>query len=130
VSSSTISTFLIYDNSTLARHFRTHVRKYNSSLAFVSLQYKPEACTPGGLQCFQIHGALYHRGGPRDHATNVRPHFAQIFLYYPKDAIIQIQQRPGAFVLPSILDIVLLQQLLELLYEHNPYLHLYRTVHD
>jgi len=81
---------LFYDDSTLARHFRTHLRKYNSSLAFVSLQYKPDTRTPGGLQCFQIHGALYHHGGPHDHATNVHPQFAEIFVYYPKDTILQI----------------------------------------
>jgi len=81
---------LFYDNSTLARHFRTHLRKYNSCLAFVSLQYKPDTRTPDGLECFQIHSALYHRRGPRDHSINVHPQFVQIFLYYPKDAIIQI----------------------------------------
>jgi len=119
-----------YDDTTLARHFRTHIRKYNSTLAFVSLQYQPDHRTHGGLQCFQIHGALYHREGPLEHGANVRPQFAQIFLYDPEDAISQIRQRPGGYVLPSVINIILLQQLLKVLHEHNPYIHLYRTAHE
>ena len=30
---------LYNDDTSLARHFRTHIRKYNSALAFVSLKY-------------------------------------------------------------------------------------------
>jgi len=33
---------LFYDDTPLARHFRTHIWKYNSTLAFVSLQYQPD----------------------------------------------------------------------------------------
>jgi len=62
---------LFHDNTPLARHFRTHIRKYNSTLAFTSLQYQPDQRTRGGLQCFQIHGALYHRAGPLEHGANI-----------------------------------------------------------
>ncbi|KAF8421842.1 hypothetical protein EV426DRAFT_507584, partial [Tirmania nivea] len=74
---------LFYDRTSLAIHFRTHIRKYNSALAFVSLKYQADQRTQGGLQCFQVHGALYHMTGPLHHAMNMRPQFAQLFLYDP-----------------------------------------------
>ena len=51
---------LFYDDTNQAHHFRTHIRKYNSALAFASVKYQSDQRTVGGLQCFQIHGALYH----------------------------------------------------------------------
>jgi len=54
----------------------------------------------------------------------------KIFLYDPEDAISQIRQHPSGYVLPSILNVVLLQQLLEVLHEHNLYIHIYRTAHE
>ena len=49
---------LYNDDTSLASHFRTHIQKYNSALAFTSLKYKPDQRVRGRLQCFQIHGAL------------------------------------------------------------------------
>ena len=120
---------LYNDDTGVARHFRMHIRKYNSALAFVSLKYQPDQRTRGGLQCFQIHGALYHLTGPLQHATNVRPQFAQIFLYDPEDAIEQLRIRPGGHALSEAIEVVLLQQLLEMLHSYNPFIAIYRTAH-
>ena len=121
----------LYNNDTdVARHFRTHIRKYNSALAFASLKYTPDQCVRGGLQCFQIHGALYHLAGPLQHSANTRPQFAQVFLYDPEDAVAQLRIRPGRLVLSEAIKVVLLQQLLEMLHNCNPFNAMYRTVHE
>lgn len=106
----------------VAKHFGTHIRKYNSALAFPSLSYQSDTRTRSGMQWFQIHGALYHMVGPLEHATNVRPQFAQIFLYDPQEAVTQLQLYEGGIPLPSELQISLLQQLLQLLHQYNPYI--------
>ena len=121
---------LYNDDTSLARHFRTHIRKYNSALAFASLKYQPDQRTRGGLQCFQIHGALYHLAGPLQHAANTRPQFAQVFLYDPEDAVQQLRCRPGGHALSEAIEVVLFQQLLEMLHNCNPFIAMYRTVHE
>ena len=121
----------LYNTDTgVARHFRTHIRKYNSALAFASLKYQPDQRVRGGLQCFQIYGALYHLAGPLQHAINIRPQFAQVFLYDPEDAIEQLRIRPGGHALSEAIEVVLLQQLLEMLHSCNPFIAMYRTVHE
>ena len=50
-----------------SRHFRQHIREYNSSLSFTSIRYTADerlARLPPGVKCFQIHGELYHLQGP------------------------------------------------------------------
>ena len=121
---------LYNDGTGVARHFRTHIRKYNSGLAFASLKYTPDQRVRGGLQCFQIHGALYHLAGPLQHGANTRPQFAQVFLYDPEDAVAQLRIRPGGPVLSEAIEVVLLQQLLEMLHSCNPFIAMYRTVHE
>lgn len=73
--------------------------KYNPTLAFVSLMPQADKRTQGGVQCFQIHGALYHRTGPLQHDPNVPPQFAQIFLYDPNEAIQRLQRRAKGLIL-------------------------------
>ena len=121
---------LFNDDTGVARHFRTHIWKYNSALAFASLKYQPDQRVRGGLQCFQIHGALYHLGGPLQHAINIRPQFAQVFLYDPQNAVEQLRIRPGGPALSEAIEVVLLQQMLEMLHNCNPFIALYRTAHE
>jgi len=121
---------LLYNQTSTSHHFRTHIRKYNSALAFVSLKYQASNLTSRGLQCFQIHGALYHLTGPLEYSMNTRPQFAQIFLYDPDDAMQQFSIQLCGYVLPSVIDIVLLCQLLEMLNKYNPFVTIYRTAYE
>lgn len=101
------------------------------ALAFTSLKYQPDECTRGGIQCFQIHGALYHRTGPLEHDANIRPQFAQIFLYDPEDAIEQqLRTRPGGHVLLQVIDPRLFKELLDMLHECNPFIAIYHTIYE
>ena len=95
-------------NTPIAKYFKTHIRKYNSALAFTSLKYKPDTRIRGGLQCFQIHGALYHMAGPLENSINTKPQYAQLFLYDPQEAITRIQMSEGGIPLPTELQISLL----------------------
>ena len=40
---------LYNDDTGVARHFRTHIRKYNLALAFASLKYTPDQRVRGRL---------------------------------------------------------------------------------
>ena len=114
----------------IAKHFRTHIRECNSALAFTSLNYQPDKRTQGGLQCFQIHGALYDMAGPLEHPANCKPQFAQLFLYAPQEVVTQLKISEGEIPLPSELKVSLLQQLLAMLHECNPFIAIYRTAHE
>jgi len=61
---STLLHSLLYNQTSTLHHFQPHIRKYNSALAFVSLKYQASNLISRGLQCFQIHSALYHLTGP------------------------------------------------------------------
>ncbi|KAH0602896.1 uncharacterized protein H6S33_008546 [Morchella sextelata] len=59
--------YLLQSPDPVARRFRTSIREYNSALTFTSVKYTADQRAPaqsGGLQCFQIHGELYHIQGP------------------------------------------------------------------
>jgi hypothetical protein len=53
---------LLTEDSPRARAFRKDIRKYNSALAFTSISYNKDTRVSlrGGIQCFQIHGELFH----------------------------------------------------------------------
>ncbi|RPA95627.1 hypothetical protein L873DRAFT_1562305, partial [Choiromyces venosus 120613-1] len=72
-----------------SKRFRKHIREYNSALSFTSLKYSPDqrpAQLGPGIQCFQIHGELYHVQGPLNPLPDHQPRFAQLFLYDPQFA--------------------------------------------
>ena len=60
----------------------------------------------------------------------MRPQCAQVYLYDPEDAIEQLRVRPGGHALSEAIELVLLQQLLEMLHNCNPFIAIYRTVHE
>ncbi|RPA88705.1 hypothetical protein L873DRAFT_1725030, partial [Choiromyces venosus 120613-1] len=70
-----------------SKHFRKHIWEYNPALSFTSLKYSPDqrpAQLGSGIQCFQIHGELYHMQGPLNPLPDHQPRFAQLFLYDPQ----------------------------------------------
>ena len=82
------------------------------------------------MQCFQIHGASYHMAGPLEHPAHCKPQFTQLFLYDPQEAVTELQISEGGIPLPSELKVSLLQQLLAMLHECNPFIVIYRTAHE
>ena len=63
---------LLASTDTQGRHFKDNLRQYNAAFAFTSLGCSIVSAEDrannnnnrGGLNAFQIHGALYHRQDP------------------------------------------------------------------
>ena len=107
-----------------SRMFRSKIREYNSALSFTSIKYQADMRTANwgpGVQCFQIHGELYHLQGPLQPALHDVPQFAQLFLYDPQYAAnVRFASHPD-------LDINILEQLTLMLHECNPFIPIYQT---
>jgi len=44
-----------------SKHFREHIRQYNSAMSFVSFCFHITLPSGYGPHCFKIHGDIYHR---------------------------------------------------------------------
>ena len=65
---------LLQDGTPSARQFRQSLRQYNAALSFTSLNCNvTDRGVRAGVNCFQVHGELYHLQGPLD-PPPVRPH--------------------------------------------------------
>ena len=76
---------LLIGDDIRTRTFRKNLRKYNSTLTFTSVNYKPDRRLPRngrGPVCFQNNGELYHLQGPLDPVDD-SPRFAQLFFTIP-----------------------------------------------
>jgi hypothetical protein len=110
-----------------SRHFNDHIRSYNTALAFTSCSFKPDTRIDfsRGVQCFHIHGALYHFQGPLEPTEGDAPGFAQLFFYDPQYAN-QIPLQRHIQLKPDVLG-----DLTEwLTHNNNPFIRLYRTARE
>lgn len=122
----TVLRTLLQDDSPRARAFRKDIRKYNSALAFTSVSYNKDTrvSLQGGIQCFQIHGELFHFQGPLRTEDGRTPAFAQLFFYDPEYATdIRMDRYPT-------LDRTVLIELLDMLTDCNPFINLYKTARE
>ncbi len=117
---------LLEASSIQARSFRQHIRQYNSTLTFTSINYKSDNRQQqfGELNSFQIHGEFYHLQGPLQPANNHQPQYAQLFFYDPAYATEACQRRNLE------LDDGLLQQLLSMLHACNPFIQVYLMANE
>src|SRR5207237_5674089 len=80
---------LMKNQDSTSQMFRSKIREYNSALSFTSIKYQADMRTANwrpGVQCFQIHGELYHLQGPLQPALHGVSQFAQLFVYDPQYA--------------------------------------------
>jgi hypothetical protein len=121
----------LLDGSDLeSKHFIDNIRAYNMALAFTSCSYKPDIRIDfsRGIQCFQIHGALYHYQGSLVPELGETPRFAQLFIYDPQlDAQAANNIRLGRY---SNLKPQVLGELTDMLSDCNPFISLYRTARE
>ena len=117
---------LLQDRTPSARHFRQQLRQYNAALSFTSFNCTvTDRGAPGGVNCFQIHGELYHLQGPLDAAASQAPRYAQLYFYDPAYAT-EARLRAN-----TQLDGAILRGLLDMLYDvNNPYIQLYLTARE
>ena len=75
----------LYTNThVLSKEFLANIRTYNAALSFCSVAFTRDnrAFSRGHApQVFQVHGAVYHRGGPLRHAPDAHPIYAQLYFY-------------------------------------------------
>ena len=120
------------DDSVIARIFRQYVRHLNSALALAS-QMVHEVRPPPGRAAYTpsviIQGRMYHRLGPLQARDGEVPKFAQIYVHDPQcedpeaEAALRLGHvRLGANTPAATQRVLLdlLQQLQQLLREHNP----------
>ena len=118
--------YLFTGDDPLCHSFRTHIRAYNCAFAFTSVSYQKDTRIDfsGGIQCFQIHGQLFHYQGPLRPATHEIPSFAQLFFY---DPLYAANVRADTF---PHLDRTILFRLAEMLAECNPFITVYQTARE
>jgi hypothetical protein len=110
--------------------FRTGIRNYNNALVFSSLGVRIDQSVAGqsGIYTFKIQGDLVHRiGSLLPHPGEV-PHFAQIYILdslSPKTPTeIRMAHHHGW------LNEQILQRLMDILNDINPYFHAFRTASE
>ena len=105
-----------------ARAFRKDIRRYNNAFAFTSVDYRQtdRGVRGNGLNCFQIHGSLYHVTGPLEPVTGAQPKFAQLYVYDPQVAA---DVRCGLF---DGLDRQFIQDFTNFIASNNPFPMLYK----
>ena len=120
--------YLLSSLDTEARVFRNHIRQYNSALAFTSMKYTVDDRihrAMGGIQCFQIHGEVFHIQGPLQYENQTRAQFAQLYFYDPEFATsLRLQQNP------QTLQQSVLQRITEELLAVNPFIAIYKTAKE
>ena len=109
-----------------ARDFRKNIRVYNNSLAFTSVSYTKDNRLHGthGIQCFSIHGSLFHYQGPLVPGSQELPVFAQLFFF---DSEYATGLRKDRY---PVLNTTVLRQLTEMLHACNPFIPIYRTARE
>jgi hypothetical protein len=118
--------YLFTGDNPLCRSFRANIRAYNSAFAFTSLGYKKDARIDfsTGIQCFQIHGQLFHYQSPLQPIAGEVPSFAQLFFYDPAYATdVRSNYHPS-------LDRSILLRLTEVLMDYNPFITVYQTARE
>jgi len=106
--------------------FRDQIRMYNSVLAFTSLGAKVDESVTGGLgpYSFRIQGELYHKIGSLCLAEGQRPQFSQLYIHDTKH-----ERQNHHAVMPS-LDPMMLDWLLTMMYNINPYVEVFKMARD
>jgi hypothetical protein len=116
---------LLISKESSAIKFQDQIRMYNSVLTFTSLGAKVDESITGGLgsYSFRIQGELYHKIRSLCPAKR-RPQFAQLYIHDMKH---EHQNRHA--VMPS-LDLTMLDQLLTMMYNINPYVEVFKMARD
>jgi len=106
---------LLNDATSQAKHFRKHIRAYNSALTFTSCMYIADTRLQdrGEIQTFIIYDELYHLQSSLHSSTDSLSSFAQLYFLDPNHATIaRLVQHPD-------LHQALLAELAQIMYDCN-----------
>ena len=112
------------------RHFMENIRAYNQMFAMTSLGAEVDnSINMGrGPYVFKISGQLYHRIGSLCPEQNSRPQFLQLYIYDTENEVanrLESFQKSGQGLRADIVE-----NLIEILDEHNELVQLLRTARD
>jgi hypothetical protein len=123
---------LLASTDTQGRHFKDNLCQYNAAFAFTSLECDIVSAEDrannnnnrGGLNAFQIHGALCHRQGALTPVEGSEPSYAQLYIFDPSYAAERRQARN------SNLDPEIIREFSTMLAQCNPFASVYRHAHE
>ena len=103
--------------SPYSRNFLSHIRSYNSSLAFAPMNCKLDHRLIERFPCcFRIHGQVYYAVSSIHPPSHCRPTFCQIYIFDSERANLERGEQARMFNLDDQLLILLHQTMVE----HNP----------
>ena len=120
--------YLLSSPDSEAKTFRKNIQQYNSSLVFTSVKYNVDDRTYrilGGIQCFQIHGELFHLQGPLQGENHTSAQFAQLY-FYDLELVTTLRVARN----PDILQQSILQRLTNELLTVNPFITIFKTAKE
>jgi hypothetical protein len=103
--------------------FKTHIRLYNSLLAFTSSSANVDESlmrATSGVYTYRINGSVHHKLSNYLPNPDYKPHFSQIYIY---DADMQSNIRTNMF--PHAIKASILNTIQRLLEMNNPYVRVY-----
>lgn len=103
-----------------SKHFRQHIRAYNSSFAFASLGVQEDILPSKGPYTFRINGAVYHKIGNIFPHDSEKPKFSQIYIYDTQNEL------SNRISWNKDLDKKITHCLQDMLQEHNPFVHTFQ----
>ncbi len=120
---------LMTNNHPKSKEFLSHIRRYNSGLAFCSMGAQLGSAAPAG-RCpyvFTIHGQIYHNTSvvrPGDDAAT--PKYAQLYILDSTQA----NEHRMNFAPNQVCDGELMSQLDALIRQVNPYANIYKNLRE
>ena len=113
----------LYENN---QYFVRNICQYNNTFAFTSLGVEVDHHTVQGPgpAAFCIHGGLYHLMGSLLPEENDVPSFAQLYIHDPHEAV-AIRQQCNVNLNADVL-----QELNDMLYNHHPYVNVFKHAHQ
>ena len=102
--------------------FKSNIRRYNSAFALTSLGVSVDHHTiqGPGPSSFKIHGELHHLMGSLLPGEGRQPAYAQLYIYDPQEAnTIRMDRNPN-------LNLQVMATLQDMLWNHHPYIPLYK----
>ncbi|CAG8801940.1 20294_t:CDS:2, partial [Dentiscutata erythropus] len=117
---------LLFGSDSHSKNFREMICAYNSALAFASIEAQIDKQVMGtkGVYVFKIYSEIYHNIGSLLLHNDNRPRFAQIYFYNMDN---ELQNR--LHIMPQ-LDPTILNELQNMLYRVNPYVTIFKQMHD
>ena len=110
----------------LAKNFRENIRQYNNAMSFVSFGAKITPPPGYGPYCFKIQGMVHHRISPLYAETQKDSKYGQLYIL-DIDAANDIRFSRDA---NRGFKVEILTRLNEVLEKWNPYVKLYKTMHQ